>query len=85
MGRMEDPTFDTPVHKVHFEIAFEIAIYELWHKGCGITDLENKQNGGQWVDLSNTAKRTNLNQALKLNRCNVTYLRLYCITHYTCG
>ncbi len=27
MGRMEDPTFATPVHKVHYEIA----IHEPWH------------------------------------------------------
>ena len=29
VGRMEDPTFATPVHKVQFEIA----IYEIWRKG----------------------------------------------------
>ncbi len=29
MGRMEDPTFATPVHEDHWEIA----IYGLWRKG----------------------------------------------------
>ncbi len=43
---MEDPTFATPVH----EINFEVAIYELWGKGCGIIPiLENKQNRGLTV------------------------------------
>ena len=40
---MEDPTFATPVHEVHYEIA----IYKLWQGDIGLQILENKQNDDQ--------------------------------------